>query len=992
MKRMLIAALIAVTATLAHAGPIRGLIDIATGIEVPDADARYALAGSGLTTNDSPTMVSGTTWAFDSATVNTTASNGLQVVNYQSMTNWVSGSFATNIPNVAYTDRYNVFTTSNRFGRVFTTYTATTGFEVVNYATMAAQNYIKQGTTYTVEPTLGYLSISGNPVVAWSLQSLYGVGAGVPRLALNWYSKVLHTNDVYAGTHIWQSQGTATNGFEIVNYQTMTNVIVTLGPGLIPVFSGQDTTGLVTSAAADVGKYLKADGTWDTPVDTDTTFTNWVAVSGGLLSLTGANRSGSNTVSLTEADLTGAGFVTNGAVFYGTISNSTVVGLLDGGTYSNATFTSGVVTNSDGWFNELYVSNGADAGLEVVNYQTMTNWYFSEASLTNETTLAMTNIVSFPNGIYVAGQLIDGTVSDISIANVLFDANFVPESANTYDIGSSLYPLNEVYSTYGFIGDGSVVDSALLSVSDSQAILAGLANTSSSASNAGGFLGLYSDDGALMANDNRLGGVVIGGSINVPTLYNGIGIIGYADGAWGVNDYPTRLEFSVTPDGTSSRQLGLTIYNDSTLEIYGNIIPDASNAYSIGSAQLPLAEIHATDGYFASGTVYIGDVPIRSDGTNIIANVVTTNNETYATVDWVDLNRARVNTGIFSQPIAAVTNETLYISNGLITMYDNASRTGNLHEVAMASTNLSIAYNTYRWLAADWNNGSPVYTLLDSPATINNADIISVGQIYNVSNGTTHAHVFISGTDAKSTANRISNRLISTATYEYNSGLAITEVGDPSLVITMDSGYVWYDATVLSIAAVDISDTNLYAYVTDGAGDWGYTKTDEVNDSLYDTGTGTAAIGNHEYGVNWIYAFASGDDELVQVLGNASYGSIAAARAAQPRSDLPPFIRRMCFLVAQVIVWEDDPGDIQEINSPWTRTFFSQQTTVHNNLSGLNDGDYQHLTAAEKSTFDLITTINDGSSFYSVWTAGTNSLYIVSPNGQYTNLLMTTTP
>ena len=42
-----------------------------------------------------------------------------------------------------------------------------------------------------------------------------------------------------------------------------------------------------------------------------TQFTNYVAVSGGLLGLVGGNRSGSNTWTLTEADLAGAGFLTN---------------------------------------------------------------------------------------------------------------------------------------------------------------------------------------------------------------------------------------------------------------------------------------------------------------------------------------------------------------------------------------------------------------------------------------------------------------------------------------------------------------------------------------------------------------------------------------------------------------------------------------------------------------------------------------------------------
>jgi len=68
-------------ATLVQAAPIRGLVDIATGIEVPDADARYLIKG----------VTNSLGW-FDELYVETSATAGNEVVNWTTMTNYVAGT------------------------------------------------------------------------------------------------------------------------------------------------------------------------------------------------------------------------------------------------------------------------------------------------------------------------------------------------------------------------------------------------------------------------------------------------------------------------------------------------------------------------------------------------------------------------------------------------------------------------------------------------------------------------------------------------------------------------------------------------------------------------------------------------------------------------------------------------------------------------------------------------------------------------------------
>ena len=118
--------ILAATVMFVTAGPIKGLVDVSTGQEVVNADARYVqivttnssasftnlyvmvdasnatdvvnwqtmtnyIVGLGhLTTNDSPSMAVGTQWTFALADVTNNATAGTDVVNWQTMTNYVT--------------------------------------------------------------------------------------------------------------------------------------------------------------------------------------------------------------------------------------------------------------------------------------------------------------------------------------------------------------------------------------------------------------------------------------------------------------------------------------------------------------------------------------------------------------------------------------------------------------------------------------------------------------------------------------------------------------------------------------------------------------------------------------------------------------------------------------------------------------------------------------------------------------------------------------
>jgi len=114
---------------------------------------------------------------------------------------------------------------------------------------------------------------------------------------------------------------------------------------------------------------------------------------------------------------------------------------MDWVTSSNITMDAG----TEWTFSLANVTNDATAGIEIVNWQTMTNYVAlnpADPPVTNNTTEVFNQMVTFPS-ITVAGQLIDGSVSTISVANVSLDVDWLPTA--TVDIGSEGLPLDALY-------------------------------------------------------------------------------------------------------------------------------------------------------------------------------------------------------------------------------------------------------------------------------------------------------------------------------------------------------------------------------------------------------------------------------------------------------------------------------------------------------------------------------------------------------------------
>ncbi len=148
-------------------------------------------------------------------------------------------------------------------------------------------------------------------------------------------------------------------------------------------------------------------------------------------------------------------------------------------------------------------------------------------------------------------------------------------------------------------------------------------NTTSSASNAGGFFGAYSNDGAAMASGDRLGGIRMGGSSSASAIRNAALIAAFADEAWtDAAAYGSRLEFQTVTNTTTTLSTKASLSNAgiwSTLS--GHIGYNATATPAAASAVAMIAGGSALVGvYWGTGdpnaalTAPQGSLYTRTDG------------------------------------------------------------------------------------------------------------------------------------------------------------------------------------------------------------------------------------------------------------------------------------------------------------------------------------------------------------------------------------------
>jgi len=683
---------------------------------------------------------------------------------------------------------------------------------------------------------------------------------------------------------------------------------------------------------------------------------------------------------------------------------------------------------------------------------------------TNFSIIAMTNIVSFPNGIYVAGNLLDGTTNNISYVQISDFQTGV--SNNTLVAGAVQTEVDPIFT--GVSNNIAFKNTEANFISGTQAKL------NDSLGRAGYFLNNSSTTTVILASS-------VGGDEPAAGIF--------------INQFASNKVWIAPQDksfGIKSR---------------GDIIPADSNAWSLGSASAPWKDI-----YVGTNSLYVGGVPIRSDGTNIIATVVSTSG-----VEYVQLNQAGgwTNLASYNNNAGFVTST---ITNGLASIAWVEGQ-GYLTEPPITNTttttfeNLISIYDTLTIIAS---GGDPSIWFGDSTFTItrdqaqgriefavggNDERLIVDGSGIQIPDGAYGAGW--NGSLYAPTRNAIYDQIETlVATNKYNvfgesnmftkviylsTGGSIAPQSDGgSLYDGIGTGIIWWgndgsrgfnNYTGYDIIYTDTNDSPVLANAPGlGGGIWrsegqatqgleivnfdaltnalatlnpqGFTSFDGSYTSLSDIPSAFSAYAEFmDQGVATTNSpkfvtikDSSGGDVIdmnsyVLVDGSAVAISFSSNNRTMYKTDGTTITLdyQNQWLTNGLWMVEGQASADYEIVNYQTMTgmnyavwfdaniFNAQQTFLNGIVIGNGSASITHpevnvnlLGGGESWQVDNLATsaleivnyqtmtnkiesygyakINDGSRLYSVWSGQTNSLYIVSPDQQYTNLIMTTTP
>jgi len=300
------------------------------------------------------------------------------------------------------------------------------------------------------------------------------------------------------------------------------------------------------------------------------------------------------------------------------------------------------------------------------------------------------------------------------------------------------------------------------------------------------------------------------------------------------------------------------------------------------------------------------------------------------------------------------TDGTVDLTAGSVVLRSTNTYHGELNGYAVSAvSNLTLTNNATNFVMADYNSGTPIITSSSNWNDVFSDNTKALIYVVNRLNNQLNIIDFRGNNVDFITRNNV--KTYKTKRVEHASGAMISDEGSLEFAITASEFYILNKSII--VPAFDTSGTDTFEYVyRDGAGGWTRVASQTAINGLYcDDNSGTLALViNHEFGIHWVYAVLNEPTNFKIVYGQDSYATLAEAQAAQAPSSLPSDLDALstAVLIGKIIIEEDAPTVFADIQSPFVDILQSANVNTHNNLAGLNAGDYQHLTAAEKTKFD----------------------------------------
>ncbi len=268
--------------------------------------------------------------------------------------------------------------------------------------------------------------------------------------------------------------------------------------------------------------------------------------------------------------------------------------------------------------------------------------------------------------------------------------------------------------------------------------------------------------------------------------------------------------------------------------------------------------------------------------------------------------------------------------------------------VIPAVTNLALMDNANNFVLVDYNGGSPALTVTIAPGTINTTTNSIAYLISRVGNTLDYINLVGQNVDANG---KLRRRFLNSESLRRASGVVLT-ASNRNLLLT--AGLFYSGLIEATTPAFNTSTGSTFTQAYLNGSTWvRSTGNTQINNTQYSLAGVLTTMPTNDYRVDYVYTLADNPSKLYVLLGTTTYNNITNARLAPVPVDLPTELQYLGARVGRVIIQKN--ATTTETTSEFATIYQAGTAQLHNDLGGLNAGDFQHLTVAEKA--NIVTTI-----------------------------------
>ena len=319
-------------------------------------------------------------------------------------------------------------------------------------------------------------------------------------------------------------------------------------------------------------------------------------------------------------------------------------------------------------------------------------------------------------------------------------------------------------------------------------------------------------------------------------------------------------------------------------------------------------------------------------------------------------------------------NGTLGIESNTVRLFNNSTFSGSLEEYILPAYTASFTNNIQSYIVASYNSGSPVYDVISDVELITESEILPVVTVYRSNND---LRMLSWDSMGAGLSNKIHQRLVKTRRFERESGLILSETQIPiDRTIVVSEGKAWNGINRTTLAAFNSSTNTLREWYHSGS-IWVSNDVTAYNNTNYDNGIAKISLTDTKFASIWFYRCKADNTDIVSyVWSSAEYNSISDAITATAPIALPTVLIYTGLLIGRIIIQKNASSGL--VSSIFDITLPNTTVINHNDTVNLNAGDYIHLTATEKSQFNIISASYQTDS--GSWNTKINNVFVSQSN------------